>query len=88
MYRQVGPLAGDDHDLALKGVMVRHLVMPLDLAGSQNVIEMVSEVAPGCGINVMGQYRPCFRASEFPELLQLPKAADVRRLRRSFVPGL
>ena len=81
MYRQVGPLAVDDRGLAVKGVMVRHLVMPLDLAGSQNVIEMVSEVAPGCGINVMGQYRPCFRASEFPELLQLPKAADVRRLR-------
>ena len=81
MFRQVGPLqtaAG----LADRGVMVRHLVMPMDLADSEQVVRMVAEVAPGCGINVMGQYRPCHHADQFPELLLLPKPADIDRLRK------
>ncbi len=85
MYHQVGPLQLDDDGLALRGVLVRHLVLPLDLAGSRRVVETVAEIAPGCGINVMDQYRPCFRASDFPELLQLPKAADIRSLRKHAV---
>lgn len=81
MYRQVGPLTLDERGLAQRGVMVRHLVMPADLADSEKVIDTVAEVAPGAGINVMGQYRPSYRASEFPELLVSPKRADIERLR-------
>ena len=82
MYRQVGPLSLDERGVAGRGVMVRHLVLPMDIAGSERVIEMIAEAAPGCGINVMGQYRPCYRASEFPELLQTPAEGEIRRLRR------
>jgi putative pyruvate formate lyase activating enzyme len=81
MYRQVGPLELDESNLARRGVMVRHLVLPMDLADSEKVIDTVAEVAPRAGINVMGQYRPCWRADEFPELLSLPHPAEIRRLR-------
>ncbi len=81
MYAQVGPLQLNDSGLAVRGVMVRHLVMPMDLAESDTVIDAVAQTAPGAGINVMGQYRPCFRASEFPELLLLPRRSEIRRLR-------
>jgi len=82
MYRQVGRLRVSSRGVAERGVLVRHLVLPMDLAGSREVIDAVAETAPGCAINVMGQYRPAFRAGEFPELLLLPRAEDVCELRR------
>ena len=82
MFRQVGPLQLDDRSVAVRGVLVRHLVMPGDLAKSQTVIDIVARVAPGCTINVMGQYRPAYRAQEHPELLVKPKLKEVHRLRR------
>jgi len=81
MYRQVGPIQIDARGLARRGVMVRHLVLPMDLGGSEAVIDTVAEAAPAAGMNVMGQYRPCYRADEFPELLMLPKPKEIRRLR-------
>ena len=81
MYRQVGPLILDERGLAVRGVLVRHLVLPADLAGSEEVIDIVAETAPGCGINVMSQYHPCYRAGEFPELQALPSRAEINRLR-------
>jgi len=81
MYRQVGPLQVDDRGLAVRGLLVRHLVMPADIADSEKAIDMVADTAPGCAINVMGQYRPSFRASEFPQLLAMPKGREIQRLR-------
>jgi len=81
MYRQVGPLELDERGVALKGVLVRHLVIPGDLARSREVIETVAKTAPACAINVMGQYRPAFRAAEFPELLARPDHSQVAALR-------
>ena len=80
MYRQVGPLARNAKGVARKGVMVRHLVMPNDIAGSRKVIEIVAEAAPGCSINVMGQYRPAYRAREYPELQDYPSSGQIREL--------
>ena len=81
MYRQVGPLQVNADGLARRGVMVRHLVLPMDLAQSRKVLDLVAETAPGCGLNVMGQYRPCYRAGEFPELLLQPAGKEIARLR-------
>jgi len=81
MYRQVGPLDVDASGVARRGVLVRHLVMPDDLARSRDAIDIVAGTAPGCAINVMGQYRPCFRAEEFPELRGFPAPDTVRSLR-------
>jgi len=68
MHRQVGPLECDSRDVATRGVLVRHLVMPDDLAHSRDVIDIVARIAPGCAINIMGQYHPAYRALEYPAL--------------------
>jgi putative pyruvate formate lyase activating enzyme len=80
MYRQVGPLAMDASGVAAGGLLVRHLVMPGDICLSRQVIDTVAEVAPGCTINVMGQYRPAYRAEEYGELAALPDAGEVLSL--------
>jgi len=81
MYKQVGPLRTDSRGVATQGVLVRHLVMPGDLALSRQVVDIVARTAPGCAINVMEQYHPAFRASEFPELSDRSDAACVKSLR-------
>ncbi len=82
MHRQVGPLVTDARGVAVRGVLVRHLVMPGDLARSREVIDLVAAAAPGCAINVMAQYRPCHRAAEFPELLAPVDHRTVAALRQ------
>jgi len=82
MYRQAGPLEAGVRGVATRGVLVRHLVMPADIAKSRGVIETVARVAPGCAINVMAQYRPAFRAGEFPELLAPPGSGEVASLQQ------
>ncbi|HOD81189.1 MAG: hypothetical protein BWX88_02453 [Planctomycetes bacterium ADurb.Bin126] len=81
MYAQVGPLQLDRRGLARGGLLVRHLVMPGDLAGSRQVIDAVAETAPLCTINVMGQYRPAWRADRYEELAGLVSSQAVRELR-------
>jgi len=89
MYRQVGPLRLDARGVATGGLLVRHLVMPGDLAGGAEVIDTVARVAPGCAVNVMGQYRPAFRAEKFAELCRKPDPAAVTALRhRAAAAGL
>ncbi len=82
MYRQVGPLRVNRRGTAERGVLVRHLVLPNDLAGSEQVIRTIAETAPGSAINIMAQYRPCARAYDYPELFARPDLSEVMRLRR------
>ena len=69
MHRQVGDLVVDDRGLAQRGLLVRHLVLPHDLAGTESVLKFLAEeVSPDTYVNLMNQYRPCYRAKEYPEL--------------------
>jgi len=80
MYRQVGPIKLHQNLIAQKGVLVRHLVIPNSESNSKNVIDVVANTAPGCTINVMGQYRPSYRANEFPELTTCPAQRTIQRM--------
>jgi len=82
MYRQAGPIQLDQNQVAQKGVLVRHLVLPHAESNSQNTIDLVAQSAPGCTINVMGQYRPCYRAGEFPQLNAYPSPHTIQNLRQ------
>lgn len=63
MYRQVGDLQVIS-GIAVKGLLVRHLVLPNGLAGSKEIIDFLAyEISPDTTINVMSQYRPCYLAS-------------------------
>lgn len=81
MYRQVGPLRVDRQGRAVRGLLVRHLVLPGDLSGSADVLDTVARIAPGCAINVMDQYRSCFRARNYPELMGRPSPETIHSLR-------
>jgi putative pyruvate formate lyase activating enzyme len=68
MHRQVGTLKQTD-GLAHRGVLIRHLVMPENLAGTDGFVRWaVSELGPETHVNIMGQYTPMFKASEYPPL--------------------
>jgi putative pyruvate formate lyase activating enzyme len=69
MHRQVGDLATDERGVARRGLLVRHLVLPAGLAGTAEIVRFLrNEVSPNTYINVMAQYRPCYRAHELPPL--------------------
>jgi putative pyruvate formate lyase activating enzyme len=69
MHRQVGDLVVDDNDLAVRGLIVRHLVLPNGLAGSPGVLEFIArEISPSTAISLMSQYFPAYKAFEHPDL--------------------
>jgi putative pyruvate formate lyase activating enzyme len=69
MHRQVGDLVVDEQGLARRGLLVRHLVMPDNLAGTDRVVDFLArEISPHTYLNLMDQYRPAYRACEYPEL--------------------
>jgi len=69
MHRQVGDLTIDATGLAVRGLLVRHLVLPGELAGSRRVMSFIArELSPNTYLNLMDQYHPCYRAAEHPLL--------------------
>jgi putative pyruvate formate lyase activating enzyme len=69
MQRQTGSLAMDSRGVAVRGLLVRHLVLPGGLAGSTQVIDfLAAKISPDTYLNIMDQYHPCFRAHEHRKL--------------------
>jgi putative pyruvate formate lyase activating enzyme len=78
MHRQVGDLVTDNRGVAVRGIMVRHLVLPGGLAGTADTMRFIAEeLSPGTYVNVMGQYHPEFRAGEYPEIARLVTVEEV-----------
>ncbi|MCI0455259.1 MAG: radical SAM protein [Candidatus Dadabacteria bacterium] len=68
MHRQVGPLRFDQEGLALRGVLVRHLVMPNQVAGTREIFRFLAgEISRDTYINIMDQYRPEGRVLKVPQ---------------------
>ncbi len=77
MHRQVGDLEFDGDGIARRGLLVRHLVLPEGLAGTERVMRFLADgISRDSYVNVMGQYRPCHRASEVPALRRRISAAE------------
>jgi putative pyruvate formate lyase activating enzyme len=69
MHCQVGDLVMDERGIAQRGLLVRHLVLPEDLAGTADIARFLAdEISRDTYINVMDQYRPCYRAMSMPPL--------------------
>lgn len=69
MHRQVGDLVINEDGVALRGLLVRHLVLPNGIAGTEEVVRFIAqEISKNTYINIMDQYRPCWHAEEYPEL--------------------
>jgi putative pyruvate formate lyase activating enzyme len=69
MHRQVGDLVLDERGVAQRGLLVRHLVLPGGIAGTGAVLAfLANEISRNSYVNLMDQYRPCYRADEYPEI--------------------
>jgi putative pyruvate formate lyase activating enzyme len=68
MHRQVGDLVLDENGVAMRGLLIRHLLMPGGLAGTEEWMAFLAGLSPKTYVNIMDQYRPCGRACNYPEL--------------------
>jgi putative pyruvate formate lyase activating enzyme len=68
MYRQTGDLHVS-RGIAVRGLIVRHLVLPNRIAGTKEFLQFVAEaISKNTYVNIMRQYRPEYKAAEYPEL--------------------
>ena len=69
MHRQVGDLDIDKHGVARRGLLVRHLVLPNGLAGTDEIVRFLAEeISKDTYLNLMNQYRPAFKAGQYAKL--------------------
>ncbi len=87
MHRQVGDLVIEE-GIARRGMLIRHLVLPGGIADSDYVFDLIaSHLGQETYLNVMEQYRPCYRADEYPEIayrLPLSEYAEAVNSAREF----
>ncbi|MBI4536521.1 MAG: radical SAM protein [candidate division NC10 bacterium] len=77
MHRQVGDLVMDRRGLARRGLLVRHLVLPSNLAGTAEIVRFLAEFSEDTYVNIMAQYRPRYRAHEYPPLARRPTRTEL-----------
>jgi putative pyruvate formate lyase activating enzyme len=93
MHRQVGDLLLDERGIALKGLLVRHLVLPHGLAGTREVMHFLAqEISENTYVNIMDQFYPCGKIShnsplnrritqgEYSEAVEAAKKEGITRL--------
>jgi putative pyruvate formate lyase activating enzyme len=93
MHRQVGDLIIDDQGIAHRGLLIRHLVIPDNIAGTDKIVHFIAkEISPDTYVNVMDQYRPCGNAhkdefinrrltsQEFKEAMDMARKSGLKRL--------
>ena len=93
MHRQTGDLVIDERGLAVRGLLLRHLVLPGGAAGTAEIMRfLANEISTNTYVNIMDQYRPCWKSfnypplnrgittEEFDEAVETAKAAGLHRL--------
>jgi putative pyruvate formate lyase activating enzyme len=69
MHRQAGDLVTDEAGVALRGLIIRHMVLPEGLAGTDGIMQFIArEISRNTAISLMSQYFPAHRAFQFPEI--------------------
>jgi putative pyruvate formate lyase activating enzyme len=80
MQAQVGDLETDATGVARRGLIIRHLVLPGGLAGTEETFSFLAqEVSRNAYLNIMDQYRPCYRAHSHPQLGRPITAGEFRQ---------
>ena len=80
MFAQVGPLVLDEHGIAVRGLIIRHLVLPADIAGTREVLEKIkSQIGSAVHISLMCQYLPVYKAHQLQELRKRTSRAEYDR---------
>ncbi len=68
MHRQVGDLILDDQGIAIRGMIVRHLILPENLADTFKSIDFIKSLSKETYLNLMDQYRPEYHAYQDPRM--------------------
>ena len=84
MHRQVGDLVVDGRGIAVRGLLVRHLVMPGGLAGTRGVMRFLAGLSRDTFVNVMGQYRPAGRVGKGGEHAEIDRRLRDSELEEAF----
>lgn len=80
MYRQVGDLEIDEQGIARHGLLVRHLVLPHELAGTKEIVHFLSKkISPNTYLNLMAQYHPAWRAYKYSQLSKRTTSEEYQR---------
>ncbi len=80
MHRQVGDLIVEE-GVAKRGLLIRHLVLPNNAAGSKRVLQFIAqEISKYTYINIMDQYRPMYKAYEYEELRRRPTFKEYKEV--------
>ena len=83
MYRQVGDLKVDGRGVAVRGLMVRHLILPNRIAGTEEFLKFVAEnLSKNTYINLMAQYRPEYKAFDYPEISRRIKRSEYEEAKK------
>ncbi len=77
MHRQVGDLKTDDAGIAQRGLIIRHMVLPRGLAGSEKILEFIAKkISANTAISLMSQYFPAYKATEINEISRSPSPEE------------
>ena len=80
MYRQVGELVMNENGIAVKGLLVRHLLMPNGMAGTENIIQFLAEkISKNVYLNLMDQYWPAYQANRYPEINRRVNQSEMKK---------
>ncbi len=83
MYQQVGNLSVDEQGLAKRGLIIRHLVLPNRLSGTETVVKFLAEeISKDVYLSLMSQYFPAYKAHGFKELSRRITADEYEGARR------
>ncbi len=83
MYRQVGNLMVDENDIAQKGLIVRHLILPNNLAGSRDSLTWLArELSPEVTVSIMAQYLPQNKAPQIPMISRTISISEYNEVTR------
>jgi putative pyruvate formate lyase activating enzyme len=69
MDRQVGALAADTRGIATRGLLLRHLIMPHNIGGTDSLVKWAARsLSKGVAVNLMAQYHPAHQAHKYPKI--------------------
>jgi putative pyruvate formate lyase activating enzyme len=68
MLDQVGPLEMDEQGIAVRGLLVRHLVLPNALGNSRRCLDFLADLSPYTYVSIMSQYSPQYKARDYPKI--------------------
>lgn len=79
MYKQVG-LLKENNDIATKGLIIRHLVLPNNLENSFGILDTIAKIDNKITISVMNQYSPMYKAKKYPELNKIVTKKEFQKV--------